>query len=474
MKVYSNFLGDGSKINATEIVRKKNTVTKTLEEEIVRIDADITTTNNRMNGIAWNLTGVIGDGVTDDTAAIQALINLNKPLFFPKGTYRLTASLNLHQHDFTGAGAEDTIFKIDGNFHAFVILSNNFNTRPACKVGSFRVYSPNALAHDKYAFHCPGIVEGGTIGTYAFGINFSDIEIGDGDFGYGGGFYFSDAFRMNLQNIGMTGVANPIYLKGSVVQCTFENITNNADIVPTNLGTIPNCGMYVVNKSYADGTHAPESLKGDKLSFVRNHVGIHHEHGLFCRYSNLDLDFIRDIGIYVYNPATFEQVYIASENTTTAFIGARIDIPDTGNPISMILKGFLFTSYAVLAAGSCAVQYGDGGLPPYREIWGGQIIECSIEGGPNGWPKGIMADRTKSLTILNNYAKRGVVTGRVVDATYAKFALIQGNMFPGGTIHIEAPVATAFGRVSENQAIVTSLNIATPSRWKIENNFDNI
>jgi len=85
-----------------------------------------------------------------------------------------------------------------------------------------------------------------------------------------------------------------------------------------------------------------------------------------------------------------------------------------------------------------------------------------------------VADRTKSLTVMNNYVKKGTVVGRVLDATYAKFALIQGNMFPGGEIHIEAPMSYSFGRVSENQAIVTIINISDATRWKIENNYDNI
>lgn len=420
------------------------------------------------------MTAAKGDGTMDDTAAIQALINLDKPLYFPKGIYRLTAPLTLHQHNFEGAGPEDTIFKVDGNFHAFLILAEHFNTRNACSVKGFAVYSPNAQTYNKYAFHCPGRPSGASLTPYAFAINFSDLEIGNGDFGYGGGFYFSDAFRMNLQNIGMTGVGNPIYLEGSVVQCTFENITNNADTVPADLGGLPNCGMYLTNKLYASGYHSPESIKGNNLGFVGNHEGIHHAHGLFCRYSNLDLDFIRDKGIYVYSPATFTQVYIASNNQASKFVGVHIDIPDTGNPIPMILRGFHFNAYAALAAGSCAVQYGDGGAEPYREIWGGQIHECWIEGASNGWPKGIVADRTKSLTVQNNYAKEGTVVGKVLDATYCKYALITGNIFPGGEIHVEAPIATAFGRVSENQAIVTSSNITTPTNWVIENNADNI
>ena len=39
--------------------------------------------------------GAVGDGVTDDTAAIQAAINApTKSIFFPAGTYRTTAPLS--------------------------------------------------------------------------------------------------------------------------------------------------------------------------------------------------------------------------------------------------------------------------------------------------------------------------------------------------------------------------------------------
>lgn len=39
--------------------------------------------------------GAVGDGVTDDTASIQAAAAASSSLYFPKGTYRLTATLNL-------------------------------------------------------------------------------------------------------------------------------------------------------------------------------------------------------------------------------------------------------------------------------------------------------------------------------------------------------------------------------------------
>ena len=39
--------------------------------------------------------GAVGNGVTDDTAAIQAAINSGKAAYLPAGTYRVTTSLTL-------------------------------------------------------------------------------------------------------------------------------------------------------------------------------------------------------------------------------------------------------------------------------------------------------------------------------------------------------------------------------------------
>lgn len=41
--------------------------------------------------------GATGDGITDDTAAIQAAINGDTDIFFPKGNYRITSTLTLNQ-----------------------------------------------------------------------------------------------------------------------------------------------------------------------------------------------------------------------------------------------------------------------------------------------------------------------------------------------------------------------------------------
>jgi hypothetical protein len=53
--------------------------------------------------------GATGDGVTDDTAALQAAINTNKRLWFPAGTYIITSPLVAYHADFIGAGCGSSL-----------------------------------------------------------------------------------------------------------------------------------------------------------------------------------------------------------------------------------------------------------------------------------------------------------------------------------------------------------------------------
>ena len=70
--------------------------------------------------------GAVGDGVTDDTAAIQAAIDaceiLKKPVFFPAGTYIITSGLTVQQKEVhvIGEGSESTI--LDFNVSSGVAL----------------------------------------------------------------------------------------------------------------------------------------------------------------------------------------------------------------------------------------------------------------------------------------------------------------------------------------------------------------
>jgi hypothetical protein len=60
--------------------------------------------------------GAVGDGVIDDTVAIQAALNASSAVFIPTGTYKISTSLTLPDRDSVvyGSGSQVTILRFIG------------------------------------------------------------------------------------------------------------------------------------------------------------------------------------------------------------------------------------------------------------------------------------------------------------------------------------------------------------------------
>jgi len=74
--------------------------------------------------------GAVGDGVTDDTAAIQAaltyVVSVKGTMFVPKGIYVISGMLDITDRcAILGEGAELTIFKVASSYSDFVIRLND-------------------------------------------------------------------------------------------------------------------------------------------------------------------------------------------------------------------------------------------------------------------------------------------------------------------------------------------------------------
>lgn len=76
------------------------------------VSGDLAADGRRSSG--WTsvaLYGAVGDGVTDDTAALRAALAAARRVFVPAGTYVLTGTLDLAAgHEVAGAGPRDTVF----------------------------------------------------------------------------------------------------------------------------------------------------------------------------------------------------------------------------------------------------------------------------------------------------------------------------------------------------------------------------
>lgn len=105
----------------TMLVKHNNRMDSFQEEDTAR-DRRITDLENvsRQNDYMPNAkhpphgyTPAMGDGVTDDTQAIQRLIDDFNEVYLPRGTYRTTDSINCHNAKITGAHSEKAFIKLD-------------------------------------------------------------------------------------------------------------------------------------------------------------------------------------------------------------------------------------------------------------------------------------------------------------------------------------------------------------------------
>jgi len=69
--------------------------------------------------------GAVGDGTTDDTAAITAALAASDSIFIPAGTYKISSAINVTNKRIAGAGINRTALQLSGTNTATTLFYNN-------------------------------------------------------------------------------------------------------------------------------------------------------------------------------------------------------------------------------------------------------------------------------------------------------------------------------------------------------------
>jgi hypothetical protein len=133
--------------------------------------------------------GAVGNGSTDDTAAIQAAIATGKPVYIPAGNYRITSQINCNTHGqaIRGAGRQATFIRVTGPGAGF-------------SAGIFNVTAP------------PGTDAGAYFSDFTVALAQPDTNVRASLNVYPPVFFLNAAPRCQFENVRMVGGSDGIYM----------------------------------------------------------------------------------------------------------------------------------------------------------------------------------------------------------------------------------------------------------------------
>ena len=80
--------------------------------------------------------GAVGDGTTNDTAAIVAALAASNTVFFPAGTYLTTGNINIQNKSLYGVSSQSSIIKLSGTNTNTPVFTNSATTNTSSDWGS--------------------------------------------------------------------------------------------------------------------------------------------------------------------------------------------------------------------------------------------------------------------------------------------------------------------------------------------------
>ena len=408
--------------------------------------------------------GAVGDGTTDDTAAIQLAVNNNKGVFFPEGSYLISSPIELTQQWVYGVGSDKSIILCSAT-HAFTVLSNAGFDRPACVVEKLGINSIATSCDSKFAFYVPGVASGAAA-VYNSGLTIRDIEIGRTG-RMGGGFYLKDLFRCNIEDVGLTGVSRMIQVVGSVVQLRASRVISNNDSAGSALNKY---GISTESASYSDGTLGPENCVFENCAYIRGNRGISHTSGLMIYFTNFDTE-ADAYGAFVAAQCTIQGGIfapgIAANDWTGIYRSSGVSEAYDGTYFIDVDVNTLRAPTAPLS--SFGFDFGDGTSPVYGVI----MQNCRVRGTPSSLNHAIRGRQCRDALIEGTSIESAICSGTEVLFTLVRGLNFNFNRVVGGVVDITDDGDTsATGSVLNNQVGTISLTLTFPANnnWIIGGN----
>ncbi|MFL2063158.1 glycosyl hydrolase family 28-related protein [Latilactobacillus sakei] len=340
-------------------------------------------------GINVKWFGAVGDGVTDDTDAIQAAIDTGESVFVPGGTYLITKPLKLKLQDFKGAGVNQTHFDAQ-NTDAFEL---SLGGRTIANVAYFGVKTTGNHGDNNTVFK---FTESKT--ERAVSYNFHDIEIGGGRFQCG--FNITDAFRTSINKVGMTNVFNPIIIRGQAVQTTINDVTCNIDTIEVGNLNQMNTGVDVKGDSHSGAYQRPESVRLSNVNMVGYDLGYNIRDVLYFVSDKFECDYCQN-GIRTASTdggVHFKNGWIAVQNRRGKQSVAIDIVPSIFN----VLKPVYFSNVSIsgidgIDTTSIGIKVGN-----ETEDWfkrGANLKDIVISAKNKAFKYGVESNRSKNLML---------------------------------------------------------------------------
>lgn len=368
--------------------------------------------------------GAVGDGVADDTAAIQAAINANagRRIKFPAGTYNVTSLTPISGMHLEGEGAYRT--KIVGTTSANIISASD-----------------------------------GLSDISLYGIYFYGAQLGTGD-ANGGAFYLTCA-TADASNISITYCRFSNFKGGSVVRVAGNGTLTDA---ATNFAS----NVWIKNNQFdANYDQSPTSI-GTAADAISVQYGVN---DFVIADNAIDANY-QKIGIKVFTGSNRGSVYgnsikncgIGNAGALGAY-GILVYSYDTGADTNKQIKVFGNSIYNTTKMG-IYIHSGYG-----VEVYGNDLVNCDLTPDDTTLPSGAIAvgqtDNTLSGPVLisNNYVEgAGLVGIQIANAKQGEFVRATANIVRNCPQGIRGRLRTQNAEIEGNTIYNCPKAIQTPSQ----------